>query len=101
MIYRLRFNSTHLSFRPAASNPSSPPPRNRSEDRHAAESVLQPQREDSHRELPTKAARMQAKGDMNDIIEQDHRFIKERIAASFGFRSAEGWRDCKPYNEAI
>jgi len=30
---------------------------------------------------------------LNNIIEQDHRFIKKRIAASLGFRSAEGaWR---------
>jgi transposase-like protein len=27
---------------------------------------------------------------LNNIIEQDHRFIKKRIAASLGFRSAEG-----------
>lgn len=26
----------------------------------------------------------------NHVIEQDHRFIKKRIAASFGFRSVEG-----------
>jgi len=30
---------------------------------------------------------------LNNIIEQDHRFIKKRITASLGFRSAEGaWR---------
>ena len=29
---------------------------------------------------------------LNNIIEQDHRFIKKRIAASLGFRSAEGAR---------
>jgi transposase-like protein len=30
---------------------------------------------------------------LNNIIEQDHRFIKKRIAESLGFRSAEGaWR---------
>ena len=30
---------------------------------------------------------------LNNIIEQDHRFIKKRIVASLGFRSAEGaWR---------
>jgi transposase-like protein len=30
---------------------------------------------------------------LNNIIEQDHRFIKKRIRASLGFRSAEGaWR---------
>jgi len=27
---------------------------------------------------------------MNNIIEQDHRFIKKRITASLGFRSPEG-----------
>jgi transposase-like protein len=27
---------------------------------------------------------------LNNIIEQDHRFIKKRITASFGFRSVEG-----------
>jgi transposase-like protein len=35
---------------------------------------------------------------LNNIIEQDHRFIKKRIAASFGFRSAEGaWRTIDGY----
>jgi transposase, IS6 family len=30
---------------------------------------------------------------LNNVIEQDHRFIKKRVAASLGFRSAEGaWR---------
>jgi len=27
---------------------------------------------------------------LNNIIEQDHRFVKKRITASQGFRSAEG-----------
>ncbi len=27
---------------------------------------------------------------MNNIIEQDHRFVKKRVTASQGFRSAEG-----------
>jgi transposase-like protein len=27
---------------------------------------------------------------LNNIVEQDHRFIKKRIAASLWFRSAEG-----------
>ena len=27
---------------------------------------------------------------LNNVIEQDHRFIKKRIAASLGFRSIEG-----------
>jgi transposase-like protein len=35
---------------------------------------------------------------LNNIIEQDHRFIKNRIAASLGFRSAEGaWRTIDGY----
>lgn len=35
---------------------------------------------------------------MNNIIEQDHRFIKKRITASLGFRSAEGaWRTIQGY----
>ena len=35
---------------------------------------------------------------MNNIIEQDHRFIKKRITASLGFRSAEGaWRTIEGY----
>jgi transposase, IS6 family len=35
---------------------------------------------------------------LNNIIEQDHRFIKKRITASLGFRSAEGaWRTIAGY----
>src|ERR1700733_618783 len=35
---------------------------------------------------------------LNSIIEQDHRFIKKRIAASLGFRSPEGaWRTIEGY----
>jgi transposase-like protein len=35
---------------------------------------------------------------MNNIIEQDHRFIKKRITAGLGFRSAEGaWRTIEGY----
>jgi len=35
---------------------------------------------------------------LNDIIEQDHRFIKKRIIASLGFRSPEGvWRTIEGY----
>jgi len=35
---------------------------------------------------------------MNNIIEQDHRFIKKRITASLGFRSADGaWRTIEGY----
>ena len=35
---------------------------------------------------------------LNNIIEQDHRFIKKRIVASLGFRSAEGaWRTIEGY----
>jgi len=35
---------------------------------------------------------------LNNIIEQDHRFIKKRVTASLGFRSAEGaWRTIEGY----
>ena len=35
---------------------------------------------------------------MNNVIEQDHRFIKKRITASLGFRSVEGaWRTIEVY----
>ena len=35
---------------------------------------------------------------LNNIIEQDHSFIKKRIAASLGFRSAEGaWKTIEGY----
>src|SRR3989442_1458432 len=35
---------------------------------------------------------------LNNIIEQDHGFIKKRIAASLGFRSTEGaWRTIDGY----
>jgi transposase-like protein len=35
---------------------------------------------------------------LNNIIEQDHRFIKKRITASLGFQSAEGaWRTIQGY----
>jgi transposase-like protein len=35
---------------------------------------------------------------LNNIIEQDHRFIKKRITASLGFRSPEGaWRTIEGY----
>ncbi len=35
---------------------------------------------------------------LNNIIEQDHRFIEKRIRASLGFRSAEGaWRTIAGY----
>jgi len=35
---------------------------------------------------------------LNNIIEQDHRFIKKRITARLGFRSAEGaWRTIEGY----
>jgi transposase, IS6 family len=35
---------------------------------------------------------------LNNIVEQDHRFIKKRIAASLGFRSADGaWRTIEGY----
>jgi transposase-like protein len=35
---------------------------------------------------------------LNNIIEQDHRFIKKPITASLGFRSPEGaWRTIEGY----
>src|ERR1017187_10044433 len=35
---------------------------------------------------------------LNNIIEQDHRFIKKRITASLGFRSPDGaWRTIEGY----
>jgi transposase, IS6 family len=35
---------------------------------------------------------------LNNILEQDHRFIKKRIYAGLGFRSAEGaWRTIEGY----
>ena len=35
---------------------------------------------------------------LNNIIEQDHRFIKKRISANLGFRSADGaWRTIEGY----
>lgn len=35
---------------------------------------------------------------LNNVIEQDHRFIKKRVTASLGFRSAEGaWRTIEGY----
>jgi transposase, IS6 family len=35
---------------------------------------------------------------LNNVIEQDHRFIKKRIAASLGFRSGDGaWRTIEGY----
>jgi transposase, IS6 family len=35
---------------------------------------------------------------LNNILEQDHRFIKKRITAGLGFRSAEGeWRTIEGY----
>jgi transposase, IS6 family len=38
---------------------------------------------------------------LNNIIEQDHRFIKKRIAASLGFRSVEGALPTVPGYEAM
>ena len=38
---------------------------------------------------------------LNDIVEQDHRFIKKRIAASLWFRSAEGARQTIAGYEAM
>ena len=39
---------------------------------------------------------------LNNIIEQDHRFIKKRITASLGFRSPEGaWRTIEGYEATV
>ena len=38
---------------------------------------------------------------LNNIVEQDHRFIKKRIAASLWFRSAEGARQTIAGYEAM
>jgi transposase-like protein len=57
---------------------------------------------DGHPAYPSAIAELKRSGElgrachcrtspyMNNIIEQDHRFIKKRITASLGFRSAEG-----------
>ena len=57
---------------------------------------------DGHPAYPSAVAELKQAGElggrcrcrtspyMNNIIEQDHRFIKKRITASLGFRSAEG-----------
>ena len=57
---------------------------------------------DGHPAYPSAIAELKQSGDLgrgchcrtapylNNLIEQDHRFIKKRITASLGFRSAEG-----------
>jgi transposase-like protein len=57
---------------------------------------------DGHPAYPSAVAELKQSGElgrhcrcrtspyMNNIIEQDHRFIKKRITASLGFRSVEG-----------
>jgi len=57
---------------------------------------------DGHPAYPSAIAELKQSGDLgrgchcrtapylNNVIEQDHRFIKKRITASLGFRSAEG-----------
>jgi transposase-like protein len=43
-------------------------------------------------------ARKAKRSSLNNIIEQEHRFIEKRIAANLGFRSAEGaWRTIESY----
>jgi transposase-like protein len=62
------------------------------------------------RHMPAPMAELRRSGDLgsrcrcrpspylNNIIEQDRRFIKKRIVASLGFRSAEGaWRTIDGY----
>jgi len=43
----------------------------------------------SHGEL-RKSSRCRPSAYLNNVVEQDHRFIKKRIAAGLGFRSVEG-----------
>ena len=57
---------------------------------------------DGHPAYPTAIAELKQSGELsqrcrcrtspylNNVIEQDHRFIKKRVTASLGFRSAEG-----------
>jgi IS6 family transposase len=65
---------------------------------------------DGHPAYPRAVAELQRAGELsrrchcrtapylNNIIEQNHRFIKKRIAASLGFRSAEAaWRTIEGY----
>ena len=65
---------------------------------------------DGHPAYPRAVAELQRAGELsrrcrcrtslylNNIIEQDHRFIKKRIVASLGFRSAEAaWRTIEGY----
>ena len=65
---------------------------------------------DGHPAYPSAIAELQQSGELgrrcrcrtspylNNVIEQDHRFIKKRINASLGFRSAEGaWRTIEGY----
>jgi transposase-like protein len=56
---------------------------------------------DGHPAYPQAIAALKANGELgrchfrpnpylNNVLEQDHRFIKKRIAASLGFRSVDG-----------
>ena len=57
---------------------------------------------DGHPAYPSAVAELKQSGELgrrcrcrtapylNNVIEQDHRFIQKRVTASFGFRSAEG-----------
>jgi len=57
---------------------------------------------DGHASYPPAMAELRASGYLgrrcrcrpcpylNDVLEQDHRFVKKRVAASLGFRSVEG-----------
>jgi transposase, IS6 family len=40
--------------------------------------------------LPARNYRCRLSPYMNNIIEKDHRFVKKRVVASQGFRSADG-----------
>jgi hypothetical protein len=65
---------------------------------------------DGHPAYPSAIAELKQSGELgrrcrcrtspylNNVIEQDHRFIKKRITASLGFRSTEGaWRTIEGY----
>jgi len=65
-----------------------PPPRVINVDGHPAYASAMAELKDSG-EL-SRRCRCRTAPYLNNIIEQDHRFIKKRITASLGFRSAEG-----------
>jgi transposase-like protein len=79
-----------------ALSPGGPPPRVINVDGHPAYASAIPELQQSG-ELGRRCGCRTAPY-LNNVIEQDHRFIKKRITASFGFRSAEGaWRTIEGY----